>query len=254
MKLGLAALFFITALLYASVGFGGGSTYTALLIVFGAPLYLVPIISLACNVTVVSGNTVSFARARLIAWDKLLPIIAFSVPAAWAGGRMQISERVFVALLAAALLIAGLRLLLSRTPDAAFTDTMPLPFWGAGLIGAGIGFYSGLVGIGGGIFLAPVLYGLKWGTARQIAAGCSLFILVNSLAGMTGQFMKLSGGGFTAELLAYWPLIPAVFVGGLIGSRLGALKLPELALKRLTGILILTVAARLSYGLLTQIF
>jgi len=253
MKLGLAALFFITALLYASVGFGGGSTYTALLIVFGAPLYLVPIISLACNVTVVTGNTYTFAQANLIEWKKLLPVITFSVPAAWAGGRLQISEQVFVALLAAALLIAGLRLLLSPAPGEDTKAHKPLPAWGAAITGSGIGFYSGMVGIGGGIFLAPVLYALKWGTARQIAAGCSLFILVNSLAGMTGQFMKLSGSGSVTELLTYWPLLPAVFIGGVIGIRLGALSLPKLALKRLTGVLILTVATRLSYGLLTQI-
>lgn len=247
MKTGLAALFLLTALLYSSVGFGGGSTYTALLIVFSAPLYLVPIISLACNVTVVSGNTWRFANAGLIAWRKLLPIIAFSVPAAWAGGRMDVSERVFIGLLAAALLIAGMRLLLSPKPKPDTELTKALPLWAGAIIGAGIGFYSGLVGIGGGIFLAPILYAARWGNSRQIAAGCSLFILVNSVSGISGQFMKLSDGALASEALMYWPLIPAVFIGGFIGSKMGVLKLPEIALKRLTGILILTVAARLAY-------
>lgn len=251
MKLGLAALFLVTALLYSSVGFGGGSTYTALLIVFGAPLALVPIISLACNVTVVSGNSVRFARAGLIAWKKLIPLIAFSVPAAWAGGRLAISERLFIGLLAIALLIAGIRLLIGPTAKAQTTTDEPLPIWAGPFIGSAIGFYSGLVGIGGGIFLAPALYALRWGNAREIAAGCSVFILVNSLSGIAGQFMKLSDTAIASQALAYWPLIPAVFIGGFMGSKLGVLKLPDLALKRLTGILILTVAVRLAYDWFT---
>jgi len=248
MKLVAVALFFLTALLYSSVGFGGGSTYTALLILFGTPLYLVPLISLACNVTVVSGNSWRFSRAGLIAWHKILPLILFSVPAAWAGGRLNISERLFIGLLAAALLMAGLRLLFSQKPKRDAVMTKDLPLWAGAFIGSAIGFYSGLVGIGGGIFLAPVLYAARWGTARQIAAACSLFILVNSLSGMAGQFMKLANNALAMQALEYWPFIPAVFIGGFIGSRTGVLKLPEIALKRLTGILILTVAMRLAYN------
>lgn len=254
MKFGLAALFLITALLYSSVGFGGGSTYTALLVLFGTPFYLVPLISLACNVTVVSGNTLNFVRAGVVAWKKTFPIIVFSVPASWAGGRLQVSETVFITLLALALMIAGIRLLLGAKSVADNDLIKTLPLWTAGLIGALIGFYSGLVGIGGGIFLAPVLYALNWGKAREIAAACSVFILVNSLSGMAGQITKLDDLALMSEALPYWPLIPAVLIGGFIGSRLGALKLPELAMKRLTGVLILSVALRLIYSLITLHF
>lgn len=246
MKLGLTALFFMTAFLYAGVGFGGGSSYTALLVMFGAPIALVPIISLACNVTVVSGNTVRYGRAGLITWRKIWPLIILSVPAAWLGGRIEIPESVFLGLLWVALLLAGMRLLFTGPARADPDEIDDLPGWIGAIIGAGIGFYSGMVGIGGGIFLAPVLYALRWGRAKEIAAACSVFILVNSLSGMAGQYMKLSQMNLAADVLPYWPLIPAVLIGGLIGNWLGIVKIPEIWIKRLTGILILTVAARLA--------
>jgi hypothetical protein len=123
-------------------------------------------------------------------------------------------------------------------------------------VGGGIGFLSGLVGIGGGIFLAPVLYLLRWGSPREIAGTASVFILVNSLAGLAGQLMKLEDSygvaSATDMLRDYWMVFPAVLIGGQIGSRLGAARIPPIAVKRLTAVLILYVAARLVwrwYGL-----
>ena len=254
MKLALlAALFAVTACLYASVGFGGGSTYTALLLVGGTEYALIPIIALSCNITVVAGNTLRYARARLVPWVKLLPILALSMPAAWLGGRLNISETVFIGLLAAALLFAGLRLLQNsaQANPAETKDISPLL---SGLIGAGIGFYSGLVGIGGGIFLAPILYALNWGRAKTIAAACSVYILFNSAAGFLGQAMKLSDGDIVSEALNFWPLIPAVFIGGFIGNHLGVKYIPQIWIKRLTGGLILLVALRLGVDWIGIVF
>lgn len=247
MKLALATLFFLTAALYASVGFGGGSTYTALLVVTGTDYLLIPVIALTCNILVVSGNVWRYSRENLITFSKIWPLILLSVPAAWIGGRLSISETVFIGLLWVALAIAGARLLLQ--PRSIDTTAPPknIPKWQATLLGGVIGFYSGLVGIGGGIFLAPVLHTLKWGTARAIAATCSLFILVNSLAGLWGQATKLGALERYTDALAYWPVIPAVLIGGFIGNHWGVFKFSEATLKRLTGILIILVALRLAW-------
>lgn len=245
MKLTLLTIaFFITACLYASVGFGGGSTYTALLAISGISIVLVPVISLACNILVVSGNTLRYARQKLYDFSKIWPLIILSVPAAWLGGSLNISEKLFIGLLALALFIAALRLLAMRTKPEPGSVKAQSRILNA-LIGGGIGFYSGLVGIGGGIFLAPILYLLKWGSAREIAAVSSLFILVNSVSGLSGQLTKFSEPSALSEVLSYWPLLLAVFIGGQIGNYLGVFRISEIWLRRLTGALILIVALRL---------
>lgn len=247
MKLSLAALFLLTAALYASVGFGGGSTYTALLVLFETDYRLIPIIALSCNILVVSGNCWRYGREGLIPWRRIVPLIALSVPAAWLGGRLAISEFVFIGLLWVALLLSGLRLIFAR--PVAETDAPPadLPLWASLGLGGGIGFYAGLVGIGGGIFLAPVLHMMRWGRARVIAAACSLFILVNSAAGIVGQVGKLSDLSLISEAVPYWPLLPAVLIGGFVGNYLGVFRLSDMWVKRLTGGLILAVALRLAW-------
>ncbi len=252
MKLILAGLFFVTALLYASVGFGGGSTYTALLAVSGTDYILIPILSLACNILVVTGNSLRYLRQKLIEFPRILPLIMLSIPAAWLGGRLQISEILFIGLLCIALFLAAIRLLIFSPKTAIFDAFMVNNTASKGelirnaLIGGMIGFYSGLVGIGGGIFLAPILHFIRWGSAKAIAAACSLFILVNSISGLLGQAAKLGDLDRLAAAAAYWPLFPAVLLGGFIGNYMGVFKISDRWLKRLTGLLILIVAIRLA--------
>ena len=245
MPLFLLAAFFITALLYASVGFGGGSTYTALLAVSGTSYLVIPLISLSCNILVVTGNVVRYARQRLYDWHTIWPLLILSVPAAWVGGRLVISESVFVGLLWIALLLAGLRMLFpERERKTAQQQRTVSPVVNA-FLGGAIGFFSGMVGIGGGIFLAPILHLMCWGPPRRIAALCSLFILVNSISGMFGQIAKLSDLDIISDAIAYWPLLPAVIIGGTVGNYLGVFKISEKWLKRFTGLLIVIVAIRL---------
>ncbi len=244
--MGLAALFFMTAMLYASVGFGGGSTYNALLVLVETDYRILPSIALLCNLIVVSGGTYRFTRAGHVNWRRIMPWIFTSVPAAWLGGYLHISEVLFVGLLGFSLLAAGLRMLLGQKNEEQAGQS-PLSRWPAlaPVIGTVLGLLAGLVGIGGGIFLAPVLHLLRWDNARRIAATCSVFILVNSIAGLIGQAMKLSNMALLSYMAAYWMLFPAVLVGGQIGSYMGAKRLNPDMLRLLTSILILYVAGRL---------
>ncbi|MEZ5893595.1 MAG: sulfite exporter TauE/SafE family protein [Parvularculaceae bacterium] len=244
MPLLLVLLFFVTAALYASVGFGGGSTYNALLVLYGADYRILPSVALLCNIIVVAGGAYAFARSGNINLSRLAPFMLASVPAAWAGGRLPVSETLFIGVLGFSLLAAGLHLALdrSRDVDSEIRKTSPALAFG---VGGGIGFLSGLVGIGGGIFLAPILYLIRWGKPKEIAGACSVFILVNSFSGLAGQLMKLSDAGAVDMIKEYWLLFPAVLIGGQIGSRMANRALSSLTIKRLTAMLILYVAARL---------
>jgi len=248
MKFTLALAFFFTAAVYASVGFGGGSTYTALLAVSDTPYVIIPVVSLICNICVVSGNSWRYLRKKIITFRETWPLFVLSVPAALLGGMLQVSEVLFIGLLSLALLISGIRMIFSKSQ----TDLAPVLKLKAnsvmsGLIGGMIGFYSGIVGIGGGIFLAPILYRLKWASGHQIAATCSIFILVNSTAGLLGQLTKSWSSESSLEILQYWPLILAVFMGGTIGNMLSIKRLKVDYLRRVTGVLILIVAIRLLF-------
>ncbi|HEV2568066.1 sulfite exporter TauE/SafE family protein [Sphingomonas sp.] len=238
----LALLFALTAALYASVGFAGGSTYNALLALASVDHRVFPVVALVCNLIVATGGTIRFAQAGLVPWRRLLPLLALSVPAAWIGGMLPVSKQLFLVLLGSSLLVAAILLFMQPENEA---RTSRWPCLGAAL-SAPIGLLSGIVGIGGGIFLAPILHLIGWDRAKSVAAAASCFILANSLAGLGGQLTKLAGSPErVGAALAYWPLALAVLVGGQIGSRIGVELLPAAWLRRLTGLLILYVAVRL---------
>lgn len=240
----LALLFFVTALLYGAAGFGGGSTYTALLVLGGTDYRAVPIVSLVCNVMVVAVGTWRFAGAGHFDSKRSWPLFVTSVPAAWLGGRLAIGELLFVGMLAISLLVAGL-LMLWQPYWQRESAPSPARTWIEPVAGGALGFIAGVVGIGGGIFLSPLLYLLRWGTPKTIAATCAAFILVNSLAGLAGQASK--GLGTTGAVMAeHWALFPAVLVGGFIGSSLGAERIDAKWVRVLTALLILYVAVRLA--------
>lgn len=242
--------FFATAILYAAVGFGGGSTYNALLVLAQSDFRILPAIALICNLIVVSGGTYQFHRAGYIDIKQIAPWIITSVPAAWLGGYLHVSEVLFVGLLGVSLLLSGLRMLWTAWAKESGRQNTPRRMIHryrllAPGIGALLGLLAGLVGIGGGIFLAPVLHLLHWDGARKIAATCSVFILVNSLAGLTGQLMKLGKMQLMGEISSYWMLFPAVLIGGQIGSYWGVKRLNPNTIRLFTALLILYVAGRL---------
>jgi uncharacterized membrane protein YfcA len=242
---GLAALFFVTALLYGAAGFGGGSTYNALLVLAGADYRSVPVVALACNILVVAVGSWRFARSGHVDWRRIWPLFILSIPFAWIGGRLMVAEIVFVGLLAASLLAAGLLMLWQPLWEKE-APAGPRSRWLEPAAGGALGFLAGVVGIGGGIFLAPLLYMLRWGPPKAIAGTCAVFILANSVSGLAGQLAKGSGGAAGQTLATYWPLFPAVLVGGLIGSTLGSGRLDSKYVRILTALLILYVAVRLA--------
>jgi len=242
----LTALFLIVAVAYSAVGFGGGSSYNALLILSGMDYRLVPAIALTCNILVVSGGVYHHVKAKTLSLDQLLPFILLSVPMAWLGGRLVVSEKVFIGLLGFSLLVAAVQMLRKQRGTSIRHGFGKKQYWLiSSSLGAGIGLLAGITGIGGGKFLAPVIYLLKLAPARTVAGITSGFILVNSAAGLAGQLMKVGDWSPLEGWAGAWPLFIVVVLGGQIGSRLGAYRLPETWIKRLTAMLILYVALRL---------
>jgi uncharacterized protein len=235
--------FFATALLYASVGFGGGSTYSALLALVGTNYKLLPIISLACNVVVVTGSTIRFARGKQVPWKSAMLLSLIAAPLAFLGGLTPVKEKTFLLLLGASLVVAGLTLLLPRAPEREGQPTPLAKFMP--LAAAPLGYLAGLVGIGGGIFLAPLLHLTRWDSARRIAATTSLFILINSITGLIGQLSKNGPDKFAEALSGALPLLIAVVIGGQLGSVLAIRFLPEQVIRWLTAALTIWAGTQL---------
>ncbi len=242
----LALAFFATALLYASVGFGGGSTYAALLALSGLDYRLLPLVALACNMAVVAGTTIRCVRAGIMPWRRALALVLLGAPLSFLGGLTPIRESAFLALLGASLVLTSLTMLIPVRPTAAGTPTVAARWMP--LAAAPLGYLSGLVGIGGGVFVAPLLHLTRWHGAREVAATASLFILGNSLFGLAGQLAKNGLGAFGTAIGASLPLLIAVVVGGQIGSLLAARTLPPRWLRWVSALLVLVVGGRLLAG------
>ncbi|MGB3052542.1 MAG: sulfite exporter TauE/SafE family protein [Polyangiales bacterium] len=244
----LALLFLVTAVLYASVGFGGGSTYNALLVLADTDYRILPSVALACNLIVVSGGAWQYRRLGELSLAFVLPFVALSIPMAWFGGRVPIQKETFVLLLGLSLLAAGIAMWFQPPQAKASPPRTAVLNWLVGVpLGGAIGFVSGMVGIGGGIFLAPALHLLRLAEPKRIAATSSFFIMVNSIAGLVGQATKQGTTAHLVQLLDYIWLGVAVLIGGQIGSRLSTRVLSGRVVKRLTALLVLYVAGRLLY-------
>ena len=239
----LSILFLVTAILYSSVGFGGGSTYLALLLIWDIPYYIFPVIALSCNIIVVSGNCFNFIKSGNLNIKLLTPYLIGSVPLAYIGGSLSIEKHFFEVLLFLVLLVAGILLLLNfKSYDDKKQSYTEVSKFIAITIGGFVGFVSGIVGIGGGIFLSPILFLIRAGKPKSIATVASLFILINSISGIMGQLTK---NNILIEVQNYWYLLFAVFIGGQIGNFLNIKVLPTKILALITSILVLFVAVRM---------
>ena len=244
----LAILFLITATLYSSVGFGGGSTYLALLLIWEVPYFIFPIIALFCNIIVVSGNCINYVRAGNLNIKLLTPYLFGSIPLAFIGGSLNIEKKIFEIILFLVLSAAGLLLLSNfKSYDDKEENYKKIPIIISILIGGILGFISGIVGIGGGIFLSPILFLIRAGKPKHIVTTASLFILINCIFGIIGQLTK---NAVLSEIGNYWYLLAAVFLGGQIGNFLNLKVFPARMLALLTSILVLFVAARIGFNFL----
>ena len=243
----LSILFFVTAILYARVGFGGGSTYLALLLISGVPYFIFPVIALSCNIIVVSGYCFNYIRAGNLNLRLLIPYLIGSIPLAFIGGSLPIEKWLFEILLFLVLTIAGILLLLNfRSYDDKEERYRKVPIIISILIGGILGFISGVVGIGGGIFLSPILFLIKAGRPKHIVTTASLFILINSLLGIIGQLTK---NVVISEIPNYWFLLLVVLIGGQVGNFLNLKIFPTRILALITSGLVLFVAIRIAYKL-----
>ena len=239
----LSIFFFITAILYSSVGFGGGSTYLALLLIWDIPYYIFPIIALLCNIIVVSGNSFNYVRAGNHNFRLLVPFLIGSIPFAFFGGTLKIEKDIFEVLLFFVLSIAGILLLINnKSYENNNLTTKKLNFIASFFIGSILGLVSGIVGIGGGIFLSPILFLLKSEKPKIIVTTASLFILINSISGILGQLTKEN---ILTEISNYLPLFLCVFIGGLIGNYLNLKIFTSRILAIITSFLVLFVSIRM---------
>lgn len=237
----LCILFFVIAMVYSSAGFGGGSSYLALLALWGVGFHLMKSTALCCNVAVVTGGVYHFARNGHLPLRKALQLSIVSVPLAFAGSYFPLRQQTFFLLLGLALTSAALlmcyRLFFEK--QVVIKPQKPLTY---SIIGGGIGLLSGMTGIGGGIYLAPVLRLGRYDTVKNIAGLSSFFILVNSIAGLAGQAAK---GAIVFQWNFTLPLLAAVIIGGQAGSRISAAWLKPRWVEAFTAALILYAGGRI---------
>jgi len=235
--------FFLVATLYSSVGLGGGSSYLALLTLFLGSFFAIRSIALICNLVVVSGSTYLYFRDGHAKLKDFLPFVLASIPLAFIGASFRLQEHIFFILLGFSLVISSIFLVLQTVSVKNNSESLKLyPKHVGYILGGGIGLLSGLVGIGGGIFLAPVLNHLRWGRSIKIAALASFFILVNSVSGLAGL---VSGEMLEIPWKETSALVISVFIGGQLGIRLSLKRLTPKGIKRVTALLVFVVGIRI---------
>ena len=232
------ALVAVVAALYSSVGHGGASGYIAVLSLAGLASRTVGSTALTMNLLVAGVALFAFARQGHFRWRSVWPFLVTSVPAAYVGGRINVAEQTYFLVLAAVLLFAAFRLFMPKPKGKSEPQRIPLP--AALLLGALIGVLSGVVGVGGGIFLSPILLLLGWAGAKETAAASALFILVNSGAGILG---RVSEGAYEPAYLV--PLLGAGLVGALVGSTVGSAWLKPIAVQRTLAVVLIIAAGKM---------
>ena len=241
----LSILFLITAILYSSVGFGGGSTYLALLLIWDIPYYIFPVIALFCNIIVVTGNSFNYIKAGNHNLKLLTPFLIGSIPLSYLGGTLEINKEIFEIILFLVLSVAGALLLINnKAYEEKEVIINKLNYLTSIFIGGILGIISGIVGIGGGIFLSPILFLLKADKPKNIVTTASLFILINSISGIFGQLTKEN---VLNEFIFYWPLFLAVLVGGQVGNYLNLKIFSNRVLALITSFLVIFVAFRMGF-------
>jgi uncharacterized membrane protein YfcA len=236
----LAAIFALIAAVYSSVGLGGGSSYTALLAIFNASYQSIPGISLSLNVVVTLIGSVNFARQGHLRVKLIAPLLLGSMPMAYLGGSLDVSAQIYYWVLLGTLVLVAARTYLWKEPTLDLDFSPKAKVVVSLVLGAAIGLISGIVGIGGGIYLVPLILVLDLGTEKEAAAAGALFIVLNSLSGLTAHLQR-----HVPDIEMMAPLVAAVLVGGLVGSHLGSARFKPATVRRALGAVILVAIALL---------
>lgn len=234
-------LLFVVAFLYSSVGHGGASGYLALMALFSITPEVMKPTALLLNLFVSLTSFIQFYRGKHFIWQIFLPFAIASIPMSYLGGRITLDGSIYKQILGILLLIPIARFLFFSNIKVIEKRKTNIPF--SLLIGGAIGFLSGLIGIGGGIILSPILLLLRWTDQKQTAAISALFIFVNSLAGLFGQLSK--GITFSADMYTY---VAVAFAGGLCGAYFGALRFPQTILKNVLALVLLVASYKLIFA------
>jgi uncharacterized membrane protein YfcA len=233
------AAVFAVAILYSSVGHGGASGYLALMALLAVSPSVTRPAALVLNLFVASIAFIQFYRAGHFDWKVFLPFAAASIPMAFVGGMIQLPTHIYKIILGVVLMLAAIRLAI----DLKTTGEPRAPqVWLALIIGAVLGLVSGLVGVGGGIFLTPILLLMNWTETKKAAGISALFILVNSISGLLGNYAQLMQ---LPPIVWFW--IGAAVVGGIIGSTLGSFSFDSLTLRRVLAVGLLFAGAKLIF-------
>lgn len=222
----------LIALLYASVGFGGATGYLAIMSFLGMEPKIMASTALLLNIFIASMSFVTYFHAGYLRRDLLLPFLITSIPAAFIGGSFDLNSHTYTVLLYSVLTFVAIRLLIFSNRQEENQPLRPAPLWLALLIGFAIGILSGMVGIGGGIFLSPIILYARWGDSKQAATVAAAFIVLNSISGVLG---RLISGTLILNLFGL-SLLPFGIMGGLMGSWLGAQRISNLNLRRVLGV------------------
>ncbi len=241
----LAAFFFIVSAAYSSVGLGGGTSYTALLTIFGASYRAIPTVSLTMNIVVTLMASINYIRAGHARPKLILAFVASSVPMAYLGGRFEVEQWLFQVILIIMLILVAARIYLFREPIFALNLKGKTKILTCLVIGALLGLVSGVVGIGGGIFLVPLIIILGLGNQKQAAATGAVFILLNSLSGLGAHLQRQ-----VPDVTTIAPLIGAVLIGGYLGSYFGSAKFDPALIQRVLGVIILIAIVLLGFRLI----
>lgn len=239
-ELGIALIFFLTALIYSSVGFGGGSTCLALLSLILEGFYEIRRTALFLNLIVVSISTMNFARHGIFKWKLIWPFVIGSIPLSLLLSTFRLSESIFFVLLGIVLMLAAFFMIVKLIIKANHTYTLVLSK--QTILGAAIGGLSGLTEIGGGIYLSPTLNLLGWESAKTVATVAAFFILCNSLAGISGYLMANT---FQVDISLISKLSIAVMLGGVIGGYMTSKVINNKVISIIMGILVGIVGIKL---------
>jgi uncharacterized membrane protein YfcA len=241
----IVAAIFLVAVLYSSVGHGGASGYLAVLALFGVAASLTRPTSLVLNLFVASITFIQFYRAGHFDWRTFLPFAAGSIPLAFLGGMIQLPTTAYKIVLGTALILAAIRLAINLKSE---DDANAPKIWICLFVGAVLGFVSGLIGIGGGVFLTPILLLFNWAETKKAAGISALFILVNSISGLFGNWLLGKDSQISNLPQTVWLWVVAAIVGGVIGSTTGSFRFDSLTLRRVLSVGLLIAGLKLIFA------